>query len=57
MAEHDELVRKSVGRRRNLSVFEQIRRVNANYNSLGIQPPTEDHLVRKSVGRPRGGKR
>jgi hypothetical protein len=53
MAEHDELVRKSVGRRRSLSIFERIRRLNENYASLGIKPSTGDHLVRKSVGKPR----
>jgi hypothetical protein len=53
MAEHDELVRKSVGRPRNFSVFERIRRINENYASLGINPSTEDHLVRKSVGKSR----
>jgi hypothetical protein len=53
MAEHDELVRKSVGTPRRLSVFERIRRLNESLSGLGIKPSADDHPVRRSVGRPR----
>ena len=48
-----ELIRKTVGRPKDLTVFERVRRLNAELDRLGIKRPTDDHHVRKAVGKPR----
>lgn len=54
MGQNDELIRKVVGSpREKLSVFEQVRRLNAELDRLGIKRPNDDHNVRRTVGAPR----
>jgi len=49
-----ELIRKTIGwRREEKTVFERVRRLNAELDRLGIERPKDDHLVRKVIGKPR----
>jgi hypothetical protein len=48
-----EMIRKTFGRPRNTTVFERVRRLNAELDRLGIERPKDDHLVRKFIGKPR----
>ncbi len=48
-----ELIRKTLGRPRDLTVFERVRRLNAELDRLGIKRPKDDHLVRRVIGTPR----
>lgn len=47
------MIRKTLGRPRDLTVFERIRRLNAELDRLGVRRPDDDHLVRKIIGRTR----
>jgi hypothetical protein len=51
-----ELIRKTFGRPRDLTVFERVRRLNAELDRLGIRRPKGDGLVKKVIGwsRPKG---
>jgi hypothetical protein len=48
-----EMIRKTFGRPRDLTVFERVRRLNAELDRLGIERPKDDHLVRRTIGSPR----
>jgi hypothetical protein len=48
-----ELIRKTLGKPRDLTVFERVRRLNAELDRLGIERPKDDHLIRKVIGKPR----
>jgi hypothetical protein len=47
-----EMIRKVLGKPRDLTVFERVRRLNAELDRLGIRQPKDDHLVRKVIGAP-----
>ena len=51
MSVQTEMIRKTLGKPRDLSVFERVRRLNAELDRLGIKRDQEDHLVRKVFGR------
>jgi hypothetical protein len=53
MGVQTELIRKTLGKPRDLTVFERVRRLNAELDRLGIKRDQEDHLVRKVFGRTR----
>jgi hypothetical protein len=46
----DEMIRKTLGKPRDLTVFERVRRLNAERDRLGIPKSKDDHLVRKVFG-------
>jgi len=48
-----EIIRKTLGKPRDLTVFERVRRLNAELDRLGIERHKDDHLVRKVIGKPR----
>ncbi len=48
-----ELIRKTLGQPRGLSIIDRVRRLNAELDRLGIKRPLDDHLVRKVIGKPR----
>ncbi len=48
-----ELIHKTLGKPRDLTVFERVRRLNAELDRLGIRQPKDDHLVRRVIGSPR----
>ncbi len=52
-----ELIRKTLGHSRDQTIFERVRRLNAELVRLGIQRPPDDHLVRKTFGKPRQAQR
>jgi len=45
-----EMIRKTLGRPRDLTVFERVRRLNAELDRLGIPRLKGDGLVRKVFG-------
>lgn len=45
-----ELIRKTFGRPRDLTVFERVRRLNAELDRLVIERPKDDHHVRRIIG-------
>jgi len=45
-----EIIRKTLGKSPELTVFEQVRRLNAELARLGIRQLEDDHLVRKVFG-------
>lgn len=47
------MIRKTLGKPRDLTVFERVRRLNAELARLGIERPKDDHIVRKVIGKPR----
>ena len=53
MCVQPEMIRKTLGKPRDLTVFERVRRLNAELDRLGIKRPQDDHLVRKVIGKPR----
>jgi hypothetical protein len=50
-----EMIRKTFGRPHDLTVFERVRRLNAELDRLGIERPKDDHIVRRIIGTPRPG--
>ena len=53
MTMQTEMIRKTLGKPRDLTVFERVRRLNAELDRLGIERPKDDHLVRRIIGPPR----
>jgi hypothetical protein len=54
MGRNDEFIRKVIGPpREEISVFEQVRRLNAQLDGLGLKRPNDDHNVRRIIGPPR----
>ena len=54
MGQNDEPIRKVIGSpREKMCVFEQVRRLNAQLDRLGIKRPNDDHNVRRIIGPPR----
>ena len=53
IAMQTEMIRKTLGKPRDLTAFERVRRLNAELDRLGIKRDQEDHLVRKIFGRSR----
>jgi hypothetical protein len=45
-----EMIRKTLGKPRDLTVFERVRRLNEELDRLGIRQPKDDHLVRRVIG-------
>lgn len=45
-----EMIRKTLGKPRDICVFERVRRLNAELDRLGIKRPKDDHLVRRIIG-------
>jgi hypothetical protein len=45
-----EMIRKTFGRPRDLTVFERVRRLNAELDRLGIPRSKGDGLVKKIIG-------
>lgn len=50
MTVQTEMIRKTLGKPRDICVFERVRRLNAELDRLGIKRPKDDHLVRRIIG-------
>ena len=53
MCVQPEMIRKTLGKPRDLTVFERVRRLNAELDRLGIEGPKDDHHVRRIIVPPR----